>query len=82
MSERSFMKIKRTWTAKSLRAGTEEMINETKAREICGQTALGFHPEGACSTKACFYCPEPAMKRLLAGAKLEQFFRTLELVEA
>ncbi len=51
-------------------------------RVIAGQTMMARHgAEGECGKEACFYCPEVAMKRLLAGATLDQFFATFRLVE-
>lgn len=76
------MKIKRTWTERSLRAGQSEVIEEAKAREIISLTTLGSHHAGKCGNEGCLHCPEPAMKRLLAGEKLQQFFCDLELIEA
>lgn len=76
------MKIRRTWTNRSLRNGQTEIIDEDRARMIIRQTMLGQHGKGECSSATCSHCDEPAMRRLLAGAKLEQFFCTLELVEA
>jgi hypothetical protein len=76
------MKIKRVYKKTSLKFGQEEIIDEARMRLIAGQTALGFHSEGACGTARCFYCPEPAMNRLKAGAMLDQFFATFELIEA
>lgn len=76
------MKIKRTWTKRSLRAGQSEIIDEEKAREIISLTMLGRHSGERCGKEGCDYCSEPAMKRLLKGEKLEQFFCDLELIEA
>lgn len=76
------MKIRQTWTKRSLRNGQSDIIDEEKARTIIKQTMLGRHATGECSKTACSHCDEPAMKKLLTGAKLEQFFCTLELVEA
>lgn len=76
------MKIKRTWTSRSLRAGQEEIIDETKAREIIGMTMLARHPIGRCGKEDCEHCPEVAMKKLAEGEKLKQFFCDLEMVSA
>ena len=76
------MKIRRTWTAKSLRAGQSEMIDETRAREIISMTMLGRHPSGICGKEGCDHCPDVAMKKLLSGEKLEQFFCDLEMISA
>ena len=76
------MKIKRVYKKTSLKFGQEEIIDEARMRLIAGQTALGFHSKGECDDPLCHYCPEPAMRRLMAGAKLDQFFATFELLEA
>jgi len=74
------MKIKRTWNSHSLRSGEVDYIDEAQMRVIAGQTALAQHGKGECEQGECYYCPEPAMRRLAAGGKLEQFFSSFELV--
>jgi hypothetical protein len=81
------MKVKRTYKSTSLKAGQVEIVDEAKAREVFGQTAVAHHNENECKDAdykgpSCFYCCGPAMKRLLAGAKVETFFSDFELIEA
>jgi hypothetical protein len=76
------MKVKRTWTKHSLRAGQIQYDDEATVRTVFGQTAIAHHSKGECENELCHYCPEPAMRRLLAGAKVKTFFCDFELVEA
>lgn len=77
------MKIERVYKKTSLKFGQVDIIDEAKMREIAGQTMMARHAtEGECGKKHCVYCPEVAMKRLLAGATVDQFFATFRLIEA
>jgi hypothetical protein len=90
------MKIKRTYNFKSRKNGQTEIVDESKAREVFAQTDVAFHHKKqgytcckcpdppkpcTCGRRACFYCAEPAMEKLLAGGTVETYFSSWQLAE-
>lgn len=76
------MKVKRTWTDRSLRAGQTQIDDEETVRNVFRNTDVSYHPEGACGTALCSSCEKPAMQQLLGGGLVKTFFCDFELIEA
>lgn len=48
------MKIQRTYKEVSLKRGLTEVVDESKAREVFGQTRIAHHAENECKPKEYF----------------------------
>lgn len=76
------MKIKRTYKPALLKFGRVDIVDESVARLVFGQTMIAHHKEGECPDRLCHYCAEPAMRRLTAGKEVETYFAKWQLAEA
>lgn len=90
------MQIERTYKSTSRRSGQVEIVDESVARLVFGQTKVAFHDSKAgytcckcpiaeactCGRRGCYYCAIPAMEKLLSGKVVETFFSRWQLLDA